>query len=161
MDPNIDFSSSDQIQTLQYPEIDPPSQEIKSNLDFKEEICLIENLLYDNSSPRPPEELNAEIANIIVESFPSLPIPIQDNDSQREEIDIVTNTDDVLLLVLKTTMIKKGKLMLLIIPSPILKMSYLTMEHLILMTRHFHYLLRNHQTLSLILSPILKKRFQL
>nr|GEY88294.1 hypothetical protein [Tanacetum cinerariifolium]GEZ11919.1 hypothetical protein [Tanacetum cinerariifolium] len=68
----------------------------ESNFDFEEEIRLIENLLYDNSSPRPPEELNAEIANTIVESFPSLPIPVQDGDSQREEIDIVTNTDDVL-----------------------------------------------------------------
>nr|GFC16877.1 hypothetical protein [Tanacetum cinerariifolium] len=31
-----------------------------------------------------------------VESIPSLPIPVQDNDSQREEIDIITSTDDVL-----------------------------------------------------------------
>nr|GEX12182.1 reverse transcriptase domain-containing protein [Tanacetum cinerariifolium] len=35
-------------------------------------------------------------ANTNVESIPSLPIPVQDNDSQREEIDIVTETDDVL-----------------------------------------------------------------
>nr|GEZ12631.1 hypothetical protein [Tanacetum cinerariifolium] len=68
----------------------------ESNFDFEEEIRFIENLLYDNSSPRPPEELNAEIANTIVESFPSLPIPVQDGDSQREEINIVTETDDVL-----------------------------------------------------------------
>nr|GEW98838.1 hypothetical protein [Tanacetum cinerariifolium] len=71
--------------------------EIKeSNFDFEEEIRLIENLLYDNSSPRPPEELNAEIADTIIEYLPSLPIPVQDGDSQREEIDIVTKTDDVL-----------------------------------------------------------------
>nr|GEY81016.1 hypothetical protein [Tanacetum cinerariifolium] len=71
--------------------------EIKeANLDFEEEIRLIENLLYDNLSPRPPKELNAEIADTIVESIPSLPIPVQDNDSQREEIGIVTNTDNVL-----------------------------------------------------------------
>nr|GFC82038.1 hypothetical protein [Tanacetum cinerariifolium] len=31
--------------------------------------------------------------NTIVESFPLSLIPVQDNDSQREEIDIVTNTD--------------------------------------------------------------------
>nr|GFA34405.1 hypothetical protein [Tanacetum cinerariifolium] len=71
--------------------------EIKeSDFDFEEEIRLIENLLYDNSSPRPPKELNAEIADTIVESIPSLPIPVQDGDSQREEIDIVTETDDML-----------------------------------------------------------------
>nr|GEX84721.1 retrovirus-related Pol polyprotein from transposon TNT 1-94 [Tanacetum cinerariifolium] len=66
------------------------------DFDFEEEIRLIENLLYDNSSPRPPKELNAEIADTIVESIPSSLIPVQDNDSQREEIDIVTNMDELL-----------------------------------------------------------------
>nr|GEU62681.1 hypothetical protein [Tanacetum cinerariifolium] len=70
----------------------------ESDFDFEKEICLIENLLYDNSSPRPSEELNAEIADMIIESLPSLPIPVQDGDSQREEINIVTETDDVLPL---------------------------------------------------------------
>nr|GEX60892.1 hypothetical protein [Tanacetum cinerariifolium] len=68
----------------------------KSDFDFEEEIRLIENLLYDNSSPRPPEELNAEIADTIIESIPSLPILVWDGDSQREEIDIITETNDVL-----------------------------------------------------------------
>nr|GEY14966.1 hypothetical protein [Tanacetum cinerariifolium] len=69
---------------------------IESDFDFEEEIHLIENLLYDNSSPRPPKELNAEIAETIIESLPLLPIPVEDSDSQREEIDIITSTDDVL-----------------------------------------------------------------
>nr|GFB44486.1 hypothetical protein [Tanacetum cinerariifolium] len=68
----------------------------KSDFDFEEEIRLIENLLYDNSFPRPPEELNAEIADTIIEYIPLLPIPVQDGDSQQEEIDIVTETDNVL-----------------------------------------------------------------
>nr|GEZ64024.1 reverse transcriptase domain-containing protein [Tanacetum cinerariifolium] len=68
----------------------------ESDFDFEKEIRLIENFLYDNSSPRPPEELNAKIAEMIIESLPSLPIPVQDGDSQREEIDIVIETDDVL-----------------------------------------------------------------
>nr|GFD22684.1 hypothetical protein [Tanacetum cinerariifolium] len=68
----------------------------KSDFDFEEEIRLIENLLFDNSFPRPPEELNAEIADTIIESIPLLPIPVQDGNSQHEEIDIVTKTDDVL-----------------------------------------------------------------
>nr|GEZ78527.1 hypothetical protein [Tanacetum cinerariifolium] len=68
----------------------------KADFNFEEEIRFIENLLYDNSSPRPPEELNAEIADTIVESFPSSLFPVQDNDSQRDEIDIVTNTDELL-----------------------------------------------------------------
>nr|GEZ34963.1 reverse transcriptase domain-containing protein [Tanacetum cinerariifolium] len=44
-------------------------------------------------NPRPHPMMNA---NMNVESLPSLPIPVQDNDSQREEINIVTNTNDVL-----------------------------------------------------------------
>nr|GFB15842.1 hypothetical protein [Tanacetum cinerariifolium] len=44
-------------------------------------------------NPRPRPTVNT---NTNVESIPSLPIPIQDNDSQWEEIDIITSTDDVL-----------------------------------------------------------------
>nr|GEZ82561.1 reverse transcriptase domain-containing protein [Tanacetum cinerariifolium] len=45
-------------------------------------------------NPRPRPRVNA---NTNVESIPSLPIPVQDGDSQREWIDIITSTDDVLL----------------------------------------------------------------
>nr|GEX21232.1 reverse transcriptase domain-containing protein [Tanacetum cinerariifolium] len=44
-------------------------------------------------NPRPYPLVNA---NTNVESFSSLLIPVQDSDSQQEEIDIITNTDDVL-----------------------------------------------------------------
>nr|GEX96781.1 reverse transcriptase domain-containing protein [Tanacetum cinerariifolium] len=44
-------------------------------------------------NPRPHSMVNA---NTIIESLPSLPISVQDNESQREEIDIVTNTDELL-----------------------------------------------------------------
>nr|GEZ58763.1 hypothetical protein [Tanacetum cinerariifolium] len=54
----------------------------EADFDFKEEIHLIENLLYDNSSPRPPEAFNAEISEMIIESISSSLIPIQDNESQ-------------------------------------------------------------------------------
>nr|GEX36965.1 hypothetical protein [Tanacetum cinerariifolium] len=52
------------------------------DFDFEKEIRLIENLLYDNSSPQPPKELNVEIADTIIESLPSFLILVQDNDSQ-------------------------------------------------------------------------------
>nr|GFB85519.1 hypothetical protein [Tanacetum cinerariifolium] len=71
-----------------------PPEIPKFDFDFEEEIRLIENLLYDNSFPRPLEELNAKIADTIIESIP-LPIPVQDGNSQQEEMDIVTETDDV------------------------------------------------------------------
>nr|GEX02109.1 hypothetical protein [Tanacetum cinerariifolium]GEX68573.1 hypothetical protein [Tanacetum cinerariifolium] len=111
----------------------------QSDFDFEEEIHLIENLLYDNSSSRPPEEHNAEEecikrehveyisriemlftinpnpcptvnANINVESIPSSLIPIQDNDSQREEIDIVTNTNEVLPLGIENNDDSEGEI---------------------------------------------------
>nr|GEV15879.1 reverse transcriptase domain-containing protein [Tanacetum cinerariifolium] len=46
-------------------------------------------------NPHPHPTVNA---NTIVESIPSSLVPIQDNDSQREEIDIVTSTDELLPL---------------------------------------------------------------
>ncbi|GJR46211.1 hypothetical protein Tco_1314314 [Tanacetum coccineum] len=46
----------------------PPGIE-KADFYLEEEIRLVENLLYDNSSPRPSEELNLEIADTILESL--------------------------------------------------------------------------------------------
>ncbi|GJY46493.1 hypothetical protein Tco_0435556 [Tanacetum coccineum] len=60
----------------------------------KKKFRLVENLSYDNSSPRPPEELNAEIADTIVESLSPSPIPVEDSDSHMEEIDLFLATDD-------------------------------------------------------------------
>ncbi|GJU93784.1 hypothetical protein Tco_1318540 [Tanacetum coccineum] len=66
--------------------IDPiPSGIEKADFDLEEEIRLAENLSYDNSSPRHPEELNLDM---ILESLPPPPIPIEDSDSRMEEIDL-------------------------------------------------------------------------
>nr|GEY86111.1 hypothetical protein [Tanacetum cinerariifolium] len=61
------------------------------NFDHKENIRLIEKLLYDNSSPRPPKELNFEIS---IESSSPSPIPVEDSDSLMEEIDTFHASDD-------------------------------------------------------------------
>nr|GEZ10000.1 hypothetical protein [Tanacetum cinerariifolium] len=58
------------------------------------EIRLIERLLYDNSSPRLPEEFVSENSNTEIESFSPSPIPIKDSDSFIEEIDLSFNPDD-------------------------------------------------------------------
>ncbi|GKA19997.1 hypothetical protein Tco_0699912 [Tanacetum coccineum] len=71
----------------------PPGIE-KADFDLEEEIRLVENLSYDNSSPRPPEELNTEIADTIVESLSQSPIPVEDSDSRMEEIDLFLASDD-------------------------------------------------------------------
>ncbi|GJY35009.1 hypothetical protein Tco_0420387 [Tanacetum coccineum] len=66
------------------------------NREHEEYISLLERLLYDNSSPRPPEDFHA-IPNTIIESLPTFPIPIEDSDSLREEIDIFLGPDDSIL----------------------------------------------------------------
>nr|GFD22118.1 hypothetical protein [Tanacetum cinerariifolium] len=49
----------------------------KADFDPEEEIRLIEELLYDNSSPRPPKESNSEISDATIESLSPSPIPLR------------------------------------------------------------------------------------
>nr|GFC16286.1 hypothetical protein [Tanacetum cinerariifolium] len=65
----------------------------KTDCDPKEEICLVERLLYDNSSPRPPEEFDSENSDAAIESFSSSPIPVEDSDPLMEEIDLFLASD--------------------------------------------------------------------
>nr|GFB23783.1 hypothetical protein [Tanacetum cinerariifolium] len=58
------------------------------------EIRLTKRLLYDNSSPRPPEEFVSENSNADIESFSPSPIPVKDSDSFMEEIDLSYTPDD-------------------------------------------------------------------
>nr|GEV12634.1 hypothetical protein [Tanacetum cinerariifolium] len=60
----------------------------------EDEICFTERLLYDNSSPRPPEESVSENSDADIESFSPYPIPDEDSDSYMEEIDLPFNPDD-------------------------------------------------------------------
>ncbi|GJS17424.1 hypothetical protein Tco_0411896 [Tanacetum coccineum] len=72
--------------------IDLISLEInEADFDLEEEIRLVEKLLNDNSSPRPLEKLNSDVA---MESFSPSLIPVEDSDSLMEEIDIFIAPDD-------------------------------------------------------------------
>ncbi|GKA84503.1 hypothetical protein Tco_0806098 [Tanacetum coccineum] len=71
----------------------PPGIE-EADFDLDEEIHLVKNLSYDNSSPRSLEELNAEIAKTIVKSLSPSPIPVEDSDSHMEEVDLFLATGD-------------------------------------------------------------------
>nr|GEW55944.1 hypothetical protein [Tanacetum cinerariifolium] len=71
----------------------------ESDFDFEEEIHLIENLLYDNSSSQPPKEHNAEEERIKkehAEYISRMEMLFTINPRPRPTIDIVTKTDDVL-----------------------------------------------------------------
>ncbi|GJS79243.1 hypothetical protein Tco_0729124 [Tanacetum coccineum] len=66
----------------------------KADFDPEEEIHLVKKLLYDNSSPRPPEEFNSENSDAIIDSFSPSPILVEDSDSLMGEIDLFLTSDD-------------------------------------------------------------------
>nr|GEY83294.1 hypothetical protein [Tanacetum cinerariifolium] len=117
---------------------------------------LMERLITINPCPRPTVN-----ANTIVESLTSSLIPVPDNDSQREEIDIVTETDELLspgfenddsegeIDVLEELHVDNS------ISNSENELSDNEASDLIIC--HFHVLLRNHQMMSLILSLILER----
>nr|GFA50089.1 hypothetical protein [Tanacetum cinerariifolium] len=59
----------------------------------EKEIRFAKRLLYDNSSPRPPEEIVFDNSNADIESFSPSPIPNLDSNSHMEEIDLYFNLD--------------------------------------------------------------------
>ncbi|GJW15946.1 hypothetical protein Tco_0020079 [Tanacetum coccineum] len=65
-----------------------------TDFDPEEEIHLVEKLVYDNSSPQPPEEFNSENSDAIIKSFSPSPISVEDSDSLMEEIDLFLTPDD-------------------------------------------------------------------
>nr|GEU58803.1 hypothetical protein [Tanacetum cinerariifolium] len=66
----------------------------EADCDPEEEIHLIEKLLYDNSSPRPPKEFISKNSDAAIKSFSPSPIPVEDSDSLRDEIDLSLTLDD-------------------------------------------------------------------
>nr|GEW03261.1 hypothetical protein [Tanacetum cinerariifolium] len=60
----------------------------------EKETRFAKRLLYDNSSPRPPEEIVFDNSNADIESFSPSPIPVEDSDSHMEEIDLPFTPDD-------------------------------------------------------------------
>nr|GEZ89646.1 hypothetical protein [Tanacetum cinerariifolium] len=66
----------------------------ETGCDFEEDICLIEKLLYDNSSPRPPKEFVSANSDTKIGSFSPSHILVKDSDSLMEEIDLSFTSDD-------------------------------------------------------------------
>nr|GFD36770.1 hypothetical protein [Tanacetum cinerariifolium] len=84
----------------------------KTDCHPENEIRLSQILLYDNSSPRPPEEFNSENSNVDIESFSPSPILIKDSDSHMEEIDLSFNPDDPMPPSIEDVKTPKGILFL-------------------------------------------------
>nr|GEV23694.1 hypothetical protein [Tanacetum cinerariifolium] len=107
----IEYLLNQDISTISYPKIDyfleefsgelahidlvPPGIN-KADFDPEEEIRLIEELLYDNSSPRPSKEYNSKISDATIESLSPSHNLVEDSDSQIEEIDLFLATDDLM-----------------------------------------------------------------
>nr|GEX28921.1 hypothetical protein [Tanacetum cinerariifolium] len=66
----------------------------KTDFYHENEIRLTKRFLYDNSSPRPPEEFVSENSNADIESFSPSPIPVEDSDSFMKEVDLTFTLDD-------------------------------------------------------------------
>nr|GFA61990.1 hypothetical protein [Tanacetum cinerariifolium] len=66
----------------------------ETDCHHEKEIRLAKRLLYDNSSPRLPEEIIFDNSNADIESFSPSPIPNKDSDSHMEEIDLPFTPDD-------------------------------------------------------------------
>ncbi|GKD10296.1 hypothetical protein Tco_1189981, partial [Tanacetum coccineum] len=58
----------------------------EADFDPEEEIHLVEKLLYDNSSPRPPKKLNSENSDAVIEFFSPSPIPVEDKGDILKEL---------------------------------------------------------------------------
>nr|GEX83404.1 ulp1 protease family, C-terminal catalytic domain-containing protein [Tanacetum cinerariifolium] len=69
------------------------SSKIDSLLDEFADIRLIEKMLYDNSSPCPPEEFVYANPDAAIKSFSPSPILVKDSDSLMEEIDLFCTPD--------------------------------------------------------------------
>nr|GEY81341.1 hypothetical protein [Tanacetum cinerariifolium] len=68
----------------------------KADYDPEEEIRLIVKFLYDNSSPRPPKEINSKNFDAVIESFYPSPILVEDIDLFMEEIDLFLTSDGLI-----------------------------------------------------------------
>nr|GEZ40322.1 hypothetical protein [Tanacetum cinerariifolium] len=60
----------------------------------EKEARFAKRLLYENSSPRPPEEIISDNSNADIESFSPSHILVEDSDSHMEEIDLPFTPDD-------------------------------------------------------------------
>nr|GFA55601.1 hypothetical protein [Tanacetum cinerariifolium] len=65
----------------------------KTDCHHEKETRFAKRLLYDNSSPRPPEEIVSDNSNADIKSFSPSPIPNKDSGSHMEEIDLPFTLD--------------------------------------------------------------------
>nr|GEY19178.1 hypothetical protein [Tanacetum cinerariifolium] len=143
--PKFDFLLEEFSDELAYIDLIPPGIN-EADFDPEKEIRLVEKVLYDNSSPRPPEEPNSKNYDAIIESFSPSPIPVKGTNSLMEEIDI--------FLALMTRYLRPLRVMTMTLKKistslknclEMIPLHFLKMSHFILMFHHPLVLLQNRQ----------------
>nr|GEX33856.1 hypothetical protein [Tanacetum cinerariifolium] len=90
--PKFDSLLEELFGELAHTDLIPPRIN-EADFDPEEDIYFVERLLYDNSSPRPPEEFNSKNFDAIIEFFSPSPIPVEDSDPFMEEIKLFLASD--------------------------------------------------------------------
>nr|GEU42125.1 hypothetical protein [Tanacetum cinerariifolium] len=90
--PNFDSLLKEFSGKLAHTNLIPPGIN-EANCYPEEDIHLVERLLYDNSSPRPPKDFKSKNSDVIIKSFSPSPIPVEDSDPFMEEIDLFLASD--------------------------------------------------------------------
>nr|GEW47204.1 uncharacterized mitochondrial protein AtMg00810-like [Tanacetum cinerariifolium] len=90
--PKFDSLLEEFFSELAHIDLVPPGIN-EADFDPEEEIHLDERLLYDNSSPRLPEDFKSKNSDVIIRSFSPSPIPVEDSDPFIEEIDLFLASD--------------------------------------------------------------------
>nr|GFB63246.1 hypothetical protein [Tanacetum cinerariifolium] len=73
-----------------------PSGIDETDCHQEKETRFAKRLLYDNSSPHPPEEIVSDNSNVDIKSFSPSSIPIKDSDLRMEEIDLPFTPNDLM-----------------------------------------------------------------
>nr|GFA08027.1 hypothetical protein [Tanacetum cinerariifolium] len=69
---------------------------MKPTVILRKKFILSRKLLYDNSSPRHPKEINSKNSDAVIESFSLYPIPVKDSDPYMEEINLFLTSDGLI-----------------------------------------------------------------
>nr|GEY36013.1 hypothetical protein [Tanacetum cinerariifolium] len=118
----------------------------ETDCDFEEDIRLIEKLLYDNSSPRPPKEFVSTNSDAEIESFSPSPILVKDSDFLMKEIDLFCTPDYPMPPGIEDDDYDSERDILILKDLPSNNtLSFAEKSHFILIFLCFVVLLQNHQ----------------
>nr|GEV98358.1 hypothetical protein [Tanacetum cinerariifolium] len=146
IDPHHFNANYDHIESLLNHDSSITSSKIDSLFDEFAETRLIKRLLYDKSSPRPPEEFVSKNFDAAIESFSPSPIPVEDSDSFIKEIDLsFTSNDPMPPGIEEDDYDSERDILILKHCLAIIPLHFLKISQFILIFLHPLVLLQNHR----------------